>query len=92
VSTGPLARLSAPANNPYGFIPRVTFGSLQSNAQSVPSLSFDTRLPFTGQDMAMPITDNLTKIRGSHIFKFGALREQEATRQARASNFSGQFD
>jgi len=94
VSPGPLAGLKqiAPANNPYGFIPRVTFGSLQNNGQLVPSMSFDTRLPLTGQDMAMPITNNTTYIRGAHIFKFGALREQEATRQARSSNFSGQFD
>src|SRR3989441_7105856 len=51
-----------------------------------------TRLPLTGEDSAMPITDNVTYTRGAHIFKFGALREAERTQQARASNFSGQFD
>jgi hypothetical protein len=94
VSPGPLAGLKqiAPANNPLGLIPRVTFGSLQNNSQSVPNISFDTRLPLTGEDSAMPITDNLTYTRGAHVFKFGALREAERTQQARASNFSGMFD
>ena len=94
MSPGPLAGLKQinPAINPLGLIPRVTFGSLQNNSQSVPNITFDTRLPLTGEDSAMPITDNVTYTRGAHIFKFGALREAERTQQARASNFSGMFD
>src|SRR5438552_3148691 len=70
-SPGPLAGLKqiAPANNPYGFIPRATFGTLQNNSQMAPEITFDTRLPLTGEDSAMPITDNVTYTRGAHIFK-----------------------
>jgi hypothetical protein len=91
---GPLAGLRQinPAINPLGLIPRITFGSLQSASQSVPNITFDTRLPLTGEDSAMPFADNLTYTRGAHIFKFGATRIAERTQQARASNFSGMFD
>ena len=94
VSPGPLAGLKQinPAINPYGLIPRVTFGALQSNSQTVPEITFDTRVPLTGEDSSMPISDNVTYTRGAHIFKFGALRVAERTQQARASNFSGMFD
>ena len=94
MSPGPLAGLKQinPAINPLGLIPRVTFGSLQNNSQSVPNITFDTRLPLTGEDSSMPISDNLTYTRGAHIFKFGASRIAERTQQARASNFSGMFD
>ena len=94
VSPGPLAGLKqiVPAINPLNLIPRATFGSLQNNGQTVPNISWDTRLPLTGEDSSMPATDNLTYTRGAHIFKFGALRVAERTQQARASNFSGMFD
>src|SRR5713226_7318175 len=58
VSPGPLAGLKQinPAINPLGLIPRVTFGSLQNNSQAVPPISFDTRLPLTGEDSSMPFS------------------------------------
>ena len=91
---GPLAGLKQinPAINPYGLIPRVTFGALQNNSQTVPTVSFDTRLPLTGEDSSMPFGDNVTYTRGAHVFKLGVLRVAERTQQARASNFSGMFD
>jgi hypothetical protein len=94
VSPGPLAGLKQinPAINPLGLIPRVTFGSLPNNSQSVPGISFDTRLPLTGEDSSQPFSDNVTYTRGAHIFKLGVSRIAERTQQARASNFSGQFD
>ena len=107
VSPGPLAGLKqiAPANNPLGLMPRATFGSLQSNGQAVvgasgsgataggvPLMSWDTRLPLTGEDSSMPGTDTVTYTRGAHIFKLGVMRLAERTQQARASNFSGMFD
>jgi hypothetical protein len=91
---GPLAGLRQinPAINPLGIIPKAFFGSLQSNSQSVPEISYDNRYPLTGEDTAMPITNNTTYTRGNHTFKAGALREFEAARQARASIFAGQFN
>ena len=90
---GPLAGLKQinPAINPFGIIPKAFFGTLQNNSQSAPEISYDNRYPLTGEDTAMPISNNITYTRGAHIFKAGALREFEATRQARASTFAGQF-
>jgi len=91
---GPLAGLRQinPAINPLGIIPKALFGTLQNNSQAVPEINYDNRYPLTGEDTAMPITNNTTYIRGNHTFKFGALREFEASRQARASTFGGQFN
>lgn len=91
---GPLAGLRQinPAINPLGIIPKAFFGSLQSNSQTVPEISYDNRYPLTGEDTAMPITLTTTYTRGSHTIKAGALRAFEATRQARASIFGGQFN
>ena len=91
---GPLAGLKQinPAINPLGIIPKAFFGTLQNNSQSVPEVSYDNRYPLTGEDTAMPISDNVTYTRGVHTFKAGALRAFEATRQARASTFGGQFN
>ncbi len=91
---GPLAGLRQinPAINPLGIIPKAFFGTLQSASQAVPEFNYDNRYPLTGEDTAMPITNNTTYTRGNHTFKFGALREFEAARQARASIFGGQFN
>jgi hypothetical protein len=91
---GPLAGLKQinPAINPFGIIPKAFFGTLQNNSQSVPEISYDNRYPLTGEDTAMPISNNTTYTRGAHTFKAGILREFEATRQARASTFGGQFN
>ncbi len=91
---GPLAGLRQinPAINPFGIIPKAFFGTLQNNSQSVPEISYDNRYPLTGEDTAMPISNNTIYTRGNHIFKAGVLREFEAARQARASIFGGQFN
>jgi hypothetical protein len=87
----------APQHNPYNLIPRVMFGTLQSNSASglgqsdTPNITYDGRWPLTGADTAFPISDNLTWTRGAHTFKFGGLREHERFGQARSGTFGGEF-
>jgi hypothetical protein len=57
-----------------------------------PRLNFDGRFPLTGADTTLPVRDDLTYIRGAHTFKFGFQWEKAAFRQARASNFTGEFN
>jgi hypothetical protein len=91
---GPLAGLRQinPAINPLGIIPKAFFGTLQNASQAVPEINYDNRYPLSGEDTAMPITNNTTYTKGKHTVKFGALRVLEAARQARASTFAGQFN
>jgi hypothetical protein len=94
IKPGPLAGIKqiAPGNNPLGLIPRASFGTLQNNSQAVPDINYDGRWPITGADSSMPIGDNITYTRSSHIFKAGVLRVYERFGQARSGTFGGAFD
>jgi hypothetical protein len=82
----------APRNNPLGLIPKVTLGTLQSNSQAVPDISYDGRWPIDGADSSMPINLNFTYTHSTHIIKAGVSRIYERFAQARSSTFAGQFD
>jgi hypothetical protein len=85
-------RQIAPANNPLNIIPKVSFGTLQNNSNQAADITYDGRWPITGADTSFPIRNDLTYSRGSHTFKFGAMREHERFGQARSGNFGGTFD
>jgi hypothetical protein len=81
----------AAAHNPYGIIPRVQFGTVQSNSFTAPNITYDGRLPLTGADTAFVGSAQLTHTRGSHTFKAGIMREHERFTQARSGLFGGEF-
>ena len=81
----------AKLNNPLNLIPRVQFGTVQSNSQEVPNITYDGRWPITGNDIAFAIAANLTHSRGAHTFKMGLLREHEQFGQAKSGTFGGEF-
>jgi carboxypeptidase family protein len=81
----------AKLNNPLNLIPRVQFGTVQSNSQEVPNITYDGRWPITGEDIAFAIAANLTHSRGPHTFKLGLLREHEQFGQAKSGTFGGEF-
>ena len=81
-----------PANNPLGLIPTMSFGTLPQNSYSAAAISYDGRTPLTGDDTNWNVSDNLTYIRQAHTFKFGAMRANEAFRQARSGNFAGSMN
>jgi Carboxypeptidase regulatory-like domain/TonB dependent receptor len=80
-------------HNPYGLIPRVTWGTVQSsgNGDWNPSITYDGRWPLTGHDSAIAVSMSLTHTRGKHTFKMGLLRERENFGQARSGTFAGEI-
>jgi hypothetical protein len=79
-------------------IPRAQFGSIPS-ADRAPSndggtgqITYDGRWPITGNDIAVPVSINLTHTRGRHTYKAGVLREDELFGQARSGTFAGEFN
>jgi hypothetical protein len=84
-------RQFVPNNNPLGLIPKATFTGLQNNSFDAAAIQYDNRWPITGADTAMPISNNITYIRGAHTFKAGILRQHERFGQARSGLFSGEF-
>ncbi len=77
-----------PSANVNGYIPRFSFGGVQSP----PNVSYDNRLLTGGTDFTFNFNDNLTINRGRHGIKVGwdiyRIREYEGEQ----SIFSGTFD
>jgi hypothetical protein len=88
----------ASRNNPLGLIPRVQFGNVpsadraMSNDGGTPQITYDGRWPITGNDIAAPVSINLTHTRGRHTYKAGVLRDDELFGQARSGTFGGEFN
>jgi hypothetical protein len=81
----------AAVHNPLNLIPKIRFGTIQSNSQEVPDIFYDNRWPITGADTALVGSLQLTHTRGDHTFKTGLLREHERFTQARSGIFGGEF-
>jgi hypothetical protein len=56
-----------PGNNPLNLVPSVSFGGITGAA----GISWNTRFPIEDQVRDYSVTDNLTKILGSHTVKVG---------------------
>jgi hypothetical protein len=82
----------APIHNPLNLIPRVEFGSVQSNSRDIGEITYDGRWPIYGADTALNAALNLTHTRGAHTFKLGIMHEHERFGQARSGNFGGEFN
>jgi carboxypeptidase family protein len=88
----------ASRHNPLGLIPRAQFGNVpsadrnSSNDGGTGQITYDGRWPITGNDIAVPVSINLTHTRGKHTYKLGILREDELFGQARSGTFAGEFD
>ncbi len=78
-----------PKNNPYGFLPEMTF----SGIPSAPSFTVDSRTPIDCGDEVFQLSDNLSVIHGRHTLKFGFYLQRNWTSEGlRASSFNGRFD
>ena len=72
--------------NYLNLAPNINFGlpsgfTAQSAPTAIPNLpgfGFDSRWPFDGTDNLATVTDNVTWIKGSHLFKFGFYFEHDA--------------
>jgi hypothetical protein len=81
----------ASGNNPLNIIPQAQFSGLPGLGFLPARINFDGRFPLDGFDTAITASNNLTYIRGAHTFKVGVWWEKAAFRQARAGNFTGEF-
>ena len=72
-----------PALNPLNLIPQMSFSSVQNYAN--PSLSTST--PYYNQNTVYSFVDNVSKVKGSHVFKMGIYFEHsQKIQSANASN------
>lgn len=77
-----------PQYNPFNVVPRASFGGITG----APSLSYDGRFPLRGADTVFDFSDNLTYVRGNHIFKFGVFIERVRNYEGERGNFAGVLD
>ena len=70
-----------PALNPLNLIPAMTFSSIQNYAN--PSTSVDGT-PYYNQNTIYSLIDNISKVKGSHVFKTGIYFEH--TQKLQTSN------
>jgi len=76
-----------PAINPLDLIPNATFGGVPN----APQFNIEQRFPFFGTNNIWNVSDNVSKIRGSHNVKAGFYLEYTMRNAARASAFNGTF-
>ncbi len=74
-----------PALNPLNIIPNMTFGGIQNAAN--PSLN--NGLPYFNQNTIYSVTDNVSKIRGSHTIKTGLYYEHTQKIQSASPDTRG---
>jgi hypothetical protein len=77
-----------PQANPLGLLPNATFGGVPNAG----SITYESRFPFFGTQTIWNFKDNLSKVRGKHLFKAGFFLEKSARNAARSSVFNGAFD
>jgi len=80
-----------PQNNPLGVVPAASFGGITNAA----SIGFDGRFPMHDVVTSISLTDGLTKVWRSHLFKVGVDLQGDQYLQAHSSGggvFSGSFD
>lgn len=77
-----------PEINSLNLIPQSTFGGVPNAA----NIAFETRYPFGGVNNIWDLTDNVTKVLGSHNIKGGLFVERVQRWAKRASTFNGSFD
>ncbi|MCL4782502.1 MAG: carboxypeptidase regulatory-like domain-containing protein [Bryobacterales bacterium] len=76
-----------PAVNPLGLIPNATFGGIQNAA----NLFMEGRFPFYQRLHAFNLTNNVTKMLGSHTFKAGIMIERNYQGALGNGNYAGNF-
>jgi len=76
-----------PADNPLNLIPNATF----SDVTNPPTLSIEQRFPFYDKQKSFSLSDNLTRIAGSHSFKAGIYVDRIWTDRNGTANFNGTF-
>jgi hypothetical protein len=63
--------------NPLNLFPGATFGSVSGVSGDIPSYGWDSRFPFNDNVLNLSFSDGLTKVSGSHTYKFGAEYETD---------------
>ncbi len=77
----------SPGVNPLGLIPNATFGGVPGAA----NLFMDNRTPLLSTRLNVPISDNITKIKGGHVFKAGFVAERIFATANAANPFNGSY-
>jgi hypothetical protein len=77
-----------PEINPLNLIPQATFGGINAAA----GIAFESRYPFGGVNNIFDLSDNVTKVQGSHNLKAGIYIERVQRWAKRASTFNGAYD
>jgi hypothetical protein len=77
-----------PGINPLNLIPNASFGGVTNGA----AIAFESRYPFFGMNNIWDLTDNWTKVKGTHIVKAGLFLERVQRAARRAASFNGTFD
>lgn len=74
-----------PENNPLDLVPQGNFGGITG----APQIIYEGRFPMRGSDTLITSTVNLTRIAGSHTFKFGFYAERARNFEGNNGNFAG---
>lgn len=74
-----------PGSNPSNLVPNATFGSVPNAAE----LNIENRYPFFGTNNIWNLSDNLSKVMGSHTVKLGFYWEHSTRNAARGTSFNG---
>jgi hypothetical protein len=80
-----------PELNPLGLIPRANFGALPTTGGDGVDMNYPDRLGATAVDWVVSVRDTFSWVKGNHTFKFGGYLEYLQNREARGSNWMGQF-
>jgi hypothetical protein len=80
-----------PSINPLGLIPTMGFNISGTDAATS---SYDARFPLNDNAYSYSLSDNISKIHGQHLFKFGVQAERVIYYQYHtgSGNFAGNFD
>ena len=80
-----------PSLNPLGLIPTMGFNISGTDAATS---SYDSRFPLNDNAYSYSLSDNISKIYGQHLFKFGVQAERVIYYQYHtgSGNFAGNFD
>ena len=63
--------------NPLNLFPGVTFGGVSGVSGNIPSYGWDSRFPFNDNVLNIAFNDGITKVIGSHAYRFGVDYETD---------------
>lgn len=70
-----------PANNPLGLVPALTFDTKSGFFEDAPNVGYDNRFPLQDVETYYSVSDDLSKVWGTHLSKFGVWYENGSSLQ-----------